>query len=123
MNEISTTGPEKKTIEEQMGDLLTALEEVETDEDLTEALKANAEAIQVLAIDCKKTDLFKRAQERFIDLKVSLEADHPADELLLRSWIHLLERISEAPTKIHMIGAVILCIPLVSSYVTNPEVQ
>mgnify|MGYP003655142215 CR=1 FL=1 len=121
MSETAMNSPDKKTIEEQMGELLTSLGEVKTNTELTAALQANAEAIRGLAADCVKTDLFTRAAERYNSLKERIEADLPQNEWLLSSWTHLMDRISESPTRIHVIGSVILVMPLVSSYVTYLE--
>lgn len=97
---------------EQMGD-------AETDEAVHAALVAQAEKIRIISHACENTGLFARSASKFEEFKVELESTTEPDKLLVHAWQWFLNRIVEAPTRLHMIGAVRLCLPLVAHYLPN----
>lgn len=107
-------------IDAQVSLLLERLDNTETDAQLLAGLCAQAPLVRQVAAACQQTAAFTRSAAQFAAFQVELEADHAADERLLAAWLHFLDRIVSAPTRLHMIGAVRLCLPLVAQYL--PEV-
>lgn len=107
-------------IDAQVGLLLERLDNTETDAQLLAGLCAQAPLVRQVAAACEQTDLFTRSAAQFAAFQVELEAEHAADERLLAAWLHFLDRLISAPTRLHLIGAVRLCLPLVAHYL--PEV-
>ena len=103
-------------IDAQVSLLLERLDNTETDAELLAGLCAQAPLVREVAAACRQTAAFTRSAVQFASFQVELEADHAADERLLAAWLHFLDRIISAPTRLHMIGSVRLCLPLVAHY-------
>ena len=103
-------------IDAQMAAILDALDGADTIEALMAGLLVQAARIRSLSEACQQTGLFDHAQTQFADFKSELEASTTPAQRLPTSWLWLLDRIVAAPTRIHMRGAVRLCLPLVASY-------
>lgn len=101
-------------IDEQFKALLDALGEVESNDQLRDALVANASTIRALASACRASGLYQHAAEMVRAAKVRLEAEVPESERLTIAWMRLMDRIISAPTKAHQIGSVRLILPLVA---------
>lgn len=100
--------------------LLDRLDNTETDAQLLAGLCAQAPLVRQIAAACQQTAVFTRSAAQLAAFQVELEADHAAADRLLAAWLHFLERIVNAPTHLHMVGTVRLCLPLVAQYL--PEV-
>lgn len=107
-------------IDAQVSLLLERLDNTATDADLLAGLCAQAPLVREVAAACRQTAAFTRSAAQFAAFQVELEAEHAADERLLAAWLHFLDRLISAPTRLHMIGSVRLCLPLVAHYL--PEV-
>lgn len=110
---MSETGFE---IDAQVNVLLDRLDNTETDAQLLDGLRAQAPLLRQIAAACEQTLAFRRSAEQVAAFRAALEADHAPDERLLGAWLHFLDRIVSAPTRLHMIGVVRLCLPLVAYY-------
>jgi hypothetical protein len=107
-------------IDAQVSLLLERLDNTETDAQLLAGLCAQAPLVRQIATACIQTPAYVGSAAQVAAFQVELEADHTEDERLLAAWLHFLDRIISAPTRLHMIGAVRLCLPLVAQYL--PEV-
>lgn len=96
--------------------LLEQMEETETDEAVHAALLVQAEKIRIISQACENTGLFARSASKFEEFKAELESTTEPDRRLLQAWQWFLNRMVESPTRLHMIGAVRLCVPLVACY-------
>lgn len=106
-------------IDELVAALFERMPEVDTDEAMQAALIAESEQIHVISEACRKTRAFARSVATFESFAIELESTTPADDRLLLAWGWLLNRVNEAPTRWHMLGAVRLCMPLVSRYLPD----
>ncbi|MEW4396961.1 hypothetical protein ABZR34_31200 [Pseudomonas paraeruginosa] len=108
-----------RLIDRMMEILLSEMEKEGSD--LHAALVDNSENIRALAEICQQTGVFKRGQAAFAEFKKHLEESTPSEHRLVESWSWLLGRIVNAPTTLHMHGAVRLCVPLVALYLPLNE--
>lgn len=99
--------------------LLDDMGDAESDDDLQVALVAHAEKIRTISKACEDTGLFSKSVSQFEDFKAELESTTVPDKRLVKAWIWFLNRIVEAPTRLHMMGAVRLCVPLVACYLPS----
>ena len=79
-------------------------------------LVAQADMIRDIGAKCRETGLFKHSQEQFDEFVAAIEADTPPEDRLVHSWTWLMNRIVQAPTSLHMNGAIVLTMPLVERY-------
>lgn len=93
--------------------------DAETDDAVHAVLIAQAEQIRVIAKACESTGLFAHSAGKFEKFKADLDSSTEPEKRLVEAWKWLLNRIVEAPTRFHMIGAVRLCLPLVARYLPN----
>lgn len=107
-------------IDGMVNTLLDRLDNTGTDAQLLERLSAEAPLLREIAAACEQTSLFRRASDQFAAFKAELEGEFAAEDRLLESWLHFLETVIQAPTTLHRLGAVRLCLPLVAIYL--PEV-
>lgn len=107
-------------IDGMVNTLLDRLDNTDTDAQLIEGLCVQAPLIREIATACEQTSLFRRATDKYAAFKADLEADFAAEDRLLESWLHFLQSVINAPTTLHRLGAVRICLPLVAAYL--PEV-
>lgn len=106
-------------IEDMASALFNAIsthEAIDTDDGLQAALLANADKIRALAEACEQTAMFQKAREQFAEFADDHDSEWPADQRLMQAWIHLLVTLRDAPTKLHTMGTIRMCIPLVARY-------
>jgi hypothetical protein len=107
-------------IDARVIELFEALGEIEDDAAMVPALLAQAERLRALGAACERTQVFQRSAAQVAAFQVALEAEHAPEDRLLAAWLHFLDRAAEAPTNLHRLGTVRLCLPLVARYL--PEV-
>lgn len=78
-----------------------------------------ADLIREIAAACEKTGIYTKSKARSAEFKAGLEASTEPADRLMKSWGWLLDRITEAPTAMHRIGSVRLCMPLVAAYLPS----
>lgn len=105
---------EGASIDEQFKTLLDVLGEVESNDQLRDALVANASTIRALASACRASGLYQHSAGKVQAAKARLEAEVPESERLTIAWMRLLDRIISAPTQVHQIGSVRLLLPLIA---------
>lgn len=103
-------------IDAQVNVLLDRLDHTGTNAQLLDGLRGQAPLLRQIAAACEQTPAYRRSAAQVAAFRVALEADHAPDERLLGAWLHFLDRIVHAPTRLHMISAVRLCLPLVALY-------
>jgi hypothetical protein len=67
---------------------------------------------------CRETPLFKDNKERYREFKK--EFDNSEDKIV-ESYTWFMERIVSAPTRIHMISSVRLCLPIVDDFIQEAK--
>lgn len=68
--------------------------------------------IHDIAEACRTTEIFKNSKDKYEEFKNGF-----ATNKIVESYIWFLNRIVEAPTHYHMIGAVRLCLPIVDDFI------
>lgn len=104
------------SIEQMIDDLFEQIGEADTDEAIQAALTSQADKIRVISQACQSSGLFAMSAPRFADFKADFEATTAPEDYLVQSWLWLLDRIANAPTRLHITSAVRLCLPLMASY-------
>ena len=67
-----------------------------------------------------QTGLFIDAKDRYIEFLDQLLELTVRNERIKQAWIHFLTKINDAPTRMHLSGVVILCLPALN-YVLNTK--
>lgn len=110
-------------IEDQVSELFTAMEGLPDDvsnEALNAALLAQAGLIRSIAQACENTKLFERSKAKVDEFAIELTAKLEQDRHLVTAWLWFLDRVANAPTYLHIISSVRLCMPLVAHYLPAP---
>lgn len=76
--------------------------------EIFEARRAKIIAISEL---CKKDPLYKKTEAQRDAFYRPLK-NVTREKAFLMSWVHMLDRMLKAPTKVHMRGAIVLCFPI-----------
>lgn len=88
-------------------------------------LKENRALIKELAMYARQTGIFERAQEDVIAFKKKLKQGNNTSaikENVVSAYIWVLDRIVNAPTRLHMQCSVALCMPIVDdAFMDNAE--
>jgi hypothetical protein len=109
-------------IDEQVTQLFEALGDIEGDAAMVPALLVHADRLRALAAACEQTELFRQSAEQYAAFQIQIEVDHEPADRLYATWVHFLDRALEAPTDLHRLAAVRICLPLVAHYLPKVSV-
>lgn len=123
MSENAVSALSVEDADKMLEALFAKLEGVEQDADALPILIANADSIRTIAGAYRKTGLFERAAGKYAEFKADIESDTPPEGRLLYSWKLLLNRMGNAPTGLHLVGAIRLILPLVADYLPAEDEQ
>jgi len=107
--------------DELLEGLFNKLDSVDNDAEALPLLIAEAATIRSIARAYRATPLFQRAADQYALIKSDIERDVAPESRLLHAWQWLMDRMSSAPSGIHMVGAIRLCLPLVADYLPADE--
>jgi hypothetical protein len=113
MTSIDPAGIDIDAMAEQV---FLGMEDAESNEDIHAALVAQADTIRLIAKACELTRVFVRAEAQFEAAKVEFEADTEPSFRLVSSWLGFLSKFVDAPTQLHRVTTIRLCMPLVACY-------
>ncbi|MBB4861728.1 L-serine deaminase [Pseudomonas nitritireducens] len=102
-------------IDEMFAELMESLQEV-SDDGMEAELVSKASQIREIAKHCEQTLIVQRYAKMREEFEEELRAESAADQLLINSWLHMLERVVNAPTRAHMVVSVRLLMPLVAKH-------
>lgn len=123
MSENSATTPSVEDADRLLEKLFGKLEGVERDAEALPILVAEAQTIRTIAAAYRTTELFQRASDKRAEFKARIEADTPPEGRLLEAWQWLLDRMTNAPTGLHMVAAIRLCLPMVADYLPEAATE
>lgn len=78
-------------------------------------IKNNTISISNLANKCRKTDFFKKNEHQVDEFKKHIDTEYP-DKKIKTSYLYLLNRIGDAPSRWHLESAIILNLPIIDDY-------
>lgn len=93
--------------------------------EIFEYLKENRALIKELSESARQTGIFQRGQEEVEVFKKKLNSSNDSgaiEENVVNAYIWVLDRIVNAPTRLHMQCSVALCMPIVDdAFMDNAE--
>lgn len=84
-------------------------------------LQAQKEAISNIATLTRSTNLFQDSKERYEEFKKVAYENDKGKQRIIFVYTHLLIKIVNAPTRLHMRGVVILLMPLLDEVLSEGE--
>lgn len=113
----------EQSIEDMVEQLLDHMDDAETQEEITAALIDQAETIRAISKACESSSLFERSAKQYVEFKENLESNTAPEDRLFQSWLWLLNRLANAPSRLHFRSAMRLCMPLVAAYLPEATSQ
>jgi hypothetical protein len=112
--------PKKEQEYDYMKKVRIVFELIGDGKDTTSLLKAKP-VIQDIAEHVMKTDLFKFGQDKYNAFIIEFKKNVPKEDRVLGAWIDFLSKSAKAPTKVHLRGVVIFCIPVLNEMMKEYE--
>lgn len=113
----------EQTIDDMVEQLLDHMDDAETQEEITAALIDQAETIRAISKACESSPLFERSAKQYVEFKENLESNTAPEDRLFQSWLWMLDRLANAPSRLHFKGSMRLCLPLVATYLPEATTQ
>lgn len=111
-----TQGP--VDIDELVAQLMESIQEV-SDDEMEAELISKAPQIREIAKHCEETLIVQRYAKERQQLEDDLIAESEPNQLFMNAWMHMMDRVVNAPTRMHMTVSVRLLMPLVAKYLPS----
>ena len=108
--------PRSIDIDAMVEQVFHGTEDAETNDDFHAALVIQADKIRLIAKACELTRVFVRAQAQLESAKMEFEAVTEPELRLVSAWLDFLTKFVDAPTQLHRVTTIRLCLPLVARY-------
>jgi hypothetical protein len=113
---MNTIDPAHIDIDAMVEQVFLGVEDAETNEEIHAGLVAQADTIRIIAKACELTSVFTRAEAKFEASKADFESVTEPSQRLANAWLEFLVKFVDAPTQLHRVTTIRLCMPLVARY-------